>query len=124
MVEIGFKKASALKSFIRSHEDLTISVDSKDKNLWLQAFNSIGLILLYRVGLAAFGLVCIVLAVQRLYSLFNQNDLLPVPGYILVVELITNLVRFLYYTVDPVFSSGIFPSFLSRYLITMTVPWS
>jgi len=122
LVEITEKDANImlenLKLARQYNQSLIISLSPNDVNLYTEAYQTAGFIII-RILLALFGVVCIVLCLQRLYSycLYDKSKRLAI--WCLIIELLANIMRVTFFAVDPLCMNSIFTLHITRVLFTL-----
>lgn len=85
--------------------------------------NSAVTIVLFRIFLSGWTLFNIFFSVYKIYYLVKLSKLNLVSASCLTIEFFCNLFRFIYFVVDPIYSSQTFDSLTARILYELTFPW-
>jgi len=103
-----------------------VNVTNNDHNYWSQVLGNQGFMVSFSVILGSIGLVCISLASYKLALLFLHYGVRSrlLVSTVLIFDLIGNLVRFVYVSVDPLFSRAIYYFLGGQILITLSIPFT
>jgi len=111
---------------LTDYGSVVVNLTANDPNFWLKVIGDNGVMVPFSIILGSIGLVCLSLASYKLIKLFT------IPGSssrmlvktVLVFDIIGNLVRFVYVTIDP-FSCRLLFNFLStQILVTLSIPFT
>lgn len=100
-----------------------ITINSGETNEWEVFVSSTVFIIIWRVIEPLFALSCIVLADWRMWILYKRGRLTGIAAFCLIMQMFSNAIRFLYWAVDPTFSSQIYNWFWSRLFMFVHIPF-
>eukprot|EP01129_Flabellula_baltica_P007411 TRINITY_DN2880_c0_g1_i1.p1 TRINITY_DN2880_c0_g1~~TRINITY_DN2880_c0_g1_i1.p1 ORF type:complete len:448 (-),score=57.08 TRINITY_DN2880_c0_g1_i1:200-1501(-) len=113
----------ALERTLDEQGSVGVYVESTGVNLWYEARIS-GWLVFMQVLLVSFSLVNIVSIVYRVSVFCFYGIPMKMASYVLLLEVIANLIRGIYIGVDPFWSRRIFSNTIHHLLITITYPIS
>ena len=124
MMRIAHTQAKALVN----GSGLFVTITSDDINEWSIMFNSAQYYILMRVILLLLALFALVMASRLLRAWLRKKKknsgsfkVSSVTIVCLSLQVFTNLIRLIYFSVDPILSSAIFPFSVGRPLITIPI---